>query len=63
VIYSVELVNHTGTLWPRKTKKRCNTLSSLLYRPDDDPVNGRNIVAKYQIYLYLVKSCVRRSLY
>jgi hypothetical protein len=28
--------------------------------PDDDPVKGRNIVAKYQIYLYLVKSCVRR---
>jgi hypothetical protein len=24
----------------------CNTLSSLLYRPDDDPVKGRNIVAK-----------------
>jgi hypothetical protein len=24
--------------------------------PDDDLVKGRNIVAKYQIYLYLVKS-------
>jgi hypothetical protein len=31
-----------------------------LHRPDDDPVKGRNIVAKHQIYLYLVKSCVRR---
>jgi hypothetical protein len=24
---------------------------------------GRNIVGKYQIYLYFVKSCVRRSIY
>jgi hypothetical protein len=30
---------------------------------DDDPVKGRSILAKYQIYLYLVKSCVRRSIY
>jgi hypothetical protein len=29
-------------------------------KTDDNTVNGRNIVAKYQIYLYLVKSCVRR---
>jgi hypothetical protein len=43
--------------------KSSNTLSSLLYRPDGDPVKGQNIVAKYQIYLYLVKSCVRRSIY
>jgi hypothetical protein len=54
-------VNHTVSRLARKTET-CNTLSSLLYRPDDDPVKGRNIVAKYQIYLYLVKSCVRRSI-
>jgi hypothetical protein len=40
--------------------KKCKTLSSLLYRPDDNPVKGRNTVAKYQIYLYLLKSCVRQ---
>jgi hypothetical protein len=31
-------------VWHTKPKK-CNTLSSLLYRPYDDPVKGQNIVA------------------
>jgi hypothetical protein len=39
---------------------KLESVSGLLYRPDDDLVKGRNIVAKYQIYLYLVKSYVRR---
>jgi hypothetical protein len=30
---------------------------SSLYRPDDDPDKGRNIVVKDNIYLYLVKGC------
>jgi hypothetical protein len=29
----------------------CTTLFKLLYRPDDDPVEGRNIVAKAE-YIY-----------
>jgi hypothetical protein len=35
----------TGSRLARKTST-CNKLSKLLYRPDDDPVKGRNIVAR-----------------
>jgi hypothetical protein len=43
----------------------CLFLSSL-YRSDGDTDKGQNIVEKVKytsIYLYFVKSCVRRSLY
>jgi hypothetical protein len=58
-IISRALSADTGSRLTRTTYK-CNTLSGILYRPDNDPVKGRNIVAKYQIYLYLEKSYVTR---